>query len=526
MKLLLFTLALLFPLLCSAQYQNERRDWVWPLGYDYFGDSIGIDAVTFDFRGVSNGDTMKITYGLQDFEMNATNAALCDSLGNLLVYMNGCAFGNKLRKKMRAQYPINFTTTHFLSCFEDLGLSGAHTQLLLPDNYTFNKYHLISMPLTYLPLEGTFRGDTLMYNRFGIQSIDSINLTVRERVLSFANVKSTQDTSLLLLHLSACLHGNGKDWWVIHPFNGSSVYNRYLVSRDTVKLIGKQPIAWSKFTGFDNASGSSVFSPDGTKFVTYSIVSDVQIFDFDRCTGLLSNLVHIPIQDSSDIYWGAGAAISENSRYLYIPSTYHVYQFDLWAANIEASKVTVAEWDGNITDPNYPMLFNQAQLAPDGKIYMTSPGGRSNFHVIEYPDSAGLACKVVQRKHMLRTAIASGLPNFPYFRLGKWVGSPCDTITSASQEPTHLHLASIRLRPNPATTYTIADIHLLDPNSETALSLSVSDMSGVEIATYQIPAYAALQRIETSTLPNGMYFVALKSRGRVLKTEKLVVLRE
>jgi Secretion system C-terminal sorting domain len=197
------------------------------------------------------------------------------------------------------------------------------------------------------------------------------------------------------------------------------------------------------------------------------------------------------------------------------------------ASDIAASKTIVAYWDGyNDESPFAPMWFDQAQLAPDNKIYVTSPGGRTNFHVIEYPDSAGLACNVVQHKHMLRTAIASGLPNFPYFRLGKWVGSPCDTITSASQEPAHLHLASIRLRPNPATTYTIADIHLLDPNSETALSLSVSDMSGIEIATYQVPAYAALQRIETSSLPNGMYLVALKSRGRVLKTEKLVVLRE
>jgi hypothetical protein len=172
------------------------------------------------------------------------------------------------------------------------------------------------------------------------------------------------------------------------------------------------------------------------------------------------------------------------------------------------------------------MLFNQAQLAPDGKIYMTSTGGRTNFHVIEHPDSAGLACKVVQHKHMLRTAISSGFPNYPYFRIGALKGSPCDTILSAQNEPEHMDLARIMLRPNPATVHTVADIYIQNASNDTELSLEVSDLSGVVLAIYQLPRYAALQRIETLSLPNGLYFVTLKSQGKVLKTEKLVVLRD
>ena len=93
----------------------------------------------------------------------------------------------------------------------------------------------------------------------------------------------------------------------------------------------------------------------------------VEIYDFDRCNGGLSN--HRRMHYNANI--SGGVAISPNSRYLYVSSYEHVYQYDLWASDIESTKVTVAVYDGYQSP--FGSKFFMAQLAPDGKIISTAP---------------------------------------------------------------------------------------------------------------------------------------------------------
>ena len=151
----------------------------------------------------------------------------------------------------------------------------------------------------------------------------------------------------------------------------------------------------------------------------------IDIFNFDRCTGELNSLVQIAMQDSA---WSGGAAISPNSRYLYIPSFEVVYQYDLWAPDIEASRDTVAVWDGFSEDGFFSTTFYLAQLAPDGKIYINSNNSVSYLHVIEQPDLPGDSCQVCQHCVDLPTKNSFSLPNFPNYRLSHLEGSPCDTL--------------------------------------------------------------------------------------------------
>ena len=113
---------------------NSKRDWIWPLGYDFYTDSAGIDGVTFDFSGIGNGDTMKITYEQQDFEMDNTNISLCDVDGNLLLYSNGCKFGNKNRNKILPDFTINNTNLLSTICYNESGAVFSRQMILLPDN--------------------------------------------------------------------------------------------------------------------------------------------------------------------------------------------------------------------------------------------------------------------------------------------------------------------------------------------------------------------------------------------------------
>jgi hypothetical protein len=140
-------------------------------------------------------------------------------------------------------------------------------------------------------------------------------------------------------------------------------------------------------------------------------------------------------------------------------------------------------------------------------------------------DSGILACGVSQFKYYFPNW--GGIcqpPRFTNFRLEPEVGSACDTLTSSVKLPEES--GSFILRPNPATNYTVADITITDFSESMQLEIEISALGGTKPDKYHVPLYAALQRIETGHLPNGMYFITLKSKGIVLKTEKLVVLRE
>ncbi|MCB9294600.1 MAG: PKD domain-containing protein [Lewinellaceae bacterium] len=174
--------------------------------------------------------------------------------------------------------------------------------------------------------------------------------------------------------------------------------------------------------------GQALFSPDGTKHIRYNGISDQEgeyttIYDFDRCTGELSNFRQFNYPQGGP---AGGAAFSKNSRYLYTTSSIYIYQYDLWADDIEASRTLIAEYDGYL---NFlPTTFYQAQLGPDGKIYICASNGVRSLHVIHNPDAACPACGVEQHGIALPTYNAFSIPNQPNYRLGPIDGSPCDTL--------------------------------------------------------------------------------------------------
>jgi hypothetical protein len=108
MKQILF-FCFFLPMITNAQIpDNSKRDFVWPLGYDFYTDSLGVDAVTFDFSNILQGDTIQIIGGKQAFEMNNTNVAICTVSGKLDLYSNGCDVGNSNKVSILGNYKLNF----------------------------------------------------------------------------------------------------------------------------------------------------------------------------------------------------------------------------------------------------------------------------------------------------------------------------------------------------------------------------------------------------------------------------------
>ncbi len=122
-----------------------------------------------------------------------------------------------------------------------------------------------------------------------------------------------------------------------------------------------------------------------------------------------------------------GVGFSPNSKYLYFNTNTTLLQYDLEAEDIEASKDTIAVYDGYIST-FLPTTFFLQQLAPDGKIYLSCTNTVDVLHVIHNPDEAGQACNMEQHGTQLPTLNLFSIPNFPNYRLGPLDGSPCDTL--------------------------------------------------------------------------------------------------
>ncbi len=208
--------------------------------------------------------------------------------------------------------------------------------------------------------------------------------------------------------LTAVKHGNGRDWWIIfrrwyQNFQPTNEFFTYLISpagitNFTIQVIGSTHMA---------NQGELNFSPTGEKLINADGVDLIEMFDFDRCTGLLSNPVTIhPAGGPLNYNLTWSTAFSPNGNVLYVSSskdTNYLYQLDLTAANIYASRIDL--------DTFYrpPVSPGALKLAPDGKIYFSCaydnginfnyPYADSmynyvnmNLSVINYPDSLGTAC--------------------------------------------------------------------------------------------------------------------------------------
>ena len=253
----------------------------------------------------------------------------------------------------------------------------------------------------------------------------------------------------------------------------------------------------------------SSFSPNGAKYVRWSNVCGIRLFDFDRCNGKLLNPKSIELD--SVIYPGGGSAFSPNSRFLYLSSNTSIYQIDTYSDNPKL--LEVAKYD-NYVD-SFGTNFAIMDLQPDGKIYINTTSSSTILHVIEYPDSAGLACQVKQHSVKLASLLWLTMPCTPNHLLGVLKGSPCDTSTSTTSVP--VFPGGFVLYPNPALDR--LTIELDDGLAhEQAYQVKLYDLQGITRYKGVMPAYSYVHNIEVQNLASGMYILELSDKeGKVLR---------
>lgn len=402
----------LFTLLTLTLVAQDKHDFVWTLGYGPNLPDVWAGGNLINFqKGNPEITYFEITYDMD----NPVNMA--DQHGNLQFYSSGCDVLNKSYGVMENGGELSAGSLHNLYC-DDFGWGYISYQgiLALPFPGDTNKYVLFHSKMKNTSADST----TVLYSLIDMAANNGLGTVVEKNIFLQHGFLSRTYT--------AVRHANGRDWWVVIPEELKSIYNFYLLDPGGIHGPFVQSPD-SQWIAGHIGNGNCAFSPDGSKFIRTGglMPAAIRIYDYDRCTGVLSNAVTLTVPDTILSYpW---ACFSPNSRYLYLTNNvFDVYQYDNQSNDISASVQLVGQFDGfhsvwNVAAGPYAMA-----IGPDNRIYVTSGGGVNVLHTIEKPDLPGLACDYRPHNITLPATILFLPPNQPNYRLYNVPESSCDTL--------------------------------------------------------------------------------------------------
>lgn len=498
----------IFLLISTISLSAQKHDYNWLFGYDYNLDEVGVEGSLLNF----NEHPVEISSHAREMDIGHTQASISDADGNLLFYTNGCFIADANHERMPNGDKLNPGRVYDIQCKEDESgfyTAGNQSAVILPLPQNSNLYYLIHGHLIYDDNHpDVIVLDALYYTIIDMDLNEGKGSVVEKNQTFFEDTLATHSMNVIK-------HANGEDWWIHIKRHRSNVYHSILLTSSGFSQPITQEIG---IILTPVGARETKFTPNGEKLIVHDINEGLNLYDFDRATGLLSNFQHIEIED--DAFWG-GLAISPNSRFIYALSETWLYQFDLEAEDIAASRVLVAVIDG-FADP-FPMNFYQGELAPDCRIYLSTTSSATRFHIINQPDEKGLACDVQQHELALPYPYFGSLPHFPNYRLGA-LGeevAPCDWVSPVRELSSAQTQVALVVYPNPVLSELSVEFRLPERRKG---EWTLWDARGQQVLSWAFDAKTAQRDFLLAHLPQGMYFYRLEAEGVLLKGGKLVKL--
>jgi hypothetical protein len=443
--------------------------------------------------------------------MFLTNSSISTIDGELAIYSNGCFIKNALNQIMPNGDYLNPGIIYDDNCPEG-GYTARGGIIILPTPNTANKYYIFHQAFEVFNESPFVRINRLYYSIVDMGLNGGLGEVTQKNQIILDNTQYTG--------VQAVKHANNADWWIITMKRNGNNYYKTLLTENGVSEVDSQIIGEVLSS---NGGGQFTFSPDGTKFAKFDFMDQLMLFDFDRETGLLSNYQQMEID--TPLLGFHGLAFSQSSRFLYLSTQTKLYQLDLQAPDILASKMLVGEYDG-FTWENFNLLiqvnFQRMQLGPDCRIYMAPQGPVPYYHVINHPDEPGLACGFVQRGIELPCITNYSIPNFPNYRLG--TGYPvCDSnIVYVSSGYVPPPVEEVRVYPNPATSEVTVSL----PSGTGPGSFTLYNATGQQLRSWALSAGQQEARFGLEGLPQGMYFWQAEQKGKALGSGKLIIQKD
>jgi|694.fasta_scaffold41034_5 gliding motility-associated-like protein len=320
--------------------QGEANIW-------YFGNYAGLDF--------NNGNPVALTNGqVNTYE---ASAIMSNASGQLLFYTDGNTVWNR-------NHQIMLNGTGLLG-----HNSATQAAIIVPKPGSTSIYYIFTV--TELAMS-----DGLRYSE--------VDMNLDSGLGGITSIKNVLLKTPVCEKLTAVKNTANDGYWVISHGYGNNNFFSYEITS-----LGMNPTPIISSIGavvsgdVFRAVGQLKVSPDGTKLICSNNEINVELFDFNATTGVISNCRII----NTDNY-SYGVEFSQSGNIAYITSgdtsSVNLIQYDLTASNITSSALVLY----------YSGIFNRIgalQLAPDGKIYLANDLS-NNINRINSPETLGFGC--------------------------------------------------------------------------------------------------------------------------------------
>ncbi|MBK8144717.1 MAG: T9SS type A sorting domain-containing protein [Bacteroidetes bacterium] len=424
----------------------------------------GNGAILITFNDTSKPVTSQIFQNFSGGIFDVASSVICDSVtGALLAMCNGYVLFDSAGNIMEGgdslvpskvfhhnAYPMGIATQG--SIILPKGSGGLYyviTPSLSDSAYTF-----------YVTNQGGVGGkvpfDLLQYHIIDMNANTGLGKVIQKDIPLLTNVEMAK------VGMMACRHANGYDWWLLKQALDTNMIYTFLITNDTIEFKYLQGFAEPHF-GYSDLVGQSCFSSDGSKYAfatggsNSGMGAQLGIADFDRCTGLLSNMksINVPIDSTGYWYWDSigirdslilGLCFSPNDSFLYINKFMHTYQYEYNIPDSIQAWYEVHRYD---TVAEYA-LFGQMQKGIDNRIYIGKYSGYQLFNnVINKPNIKGAGCDFCQfcLDFSAFNGASTSPPNMPDFNLGPLL--PCWPLENSQLA---VGCKQLEVYPNPSST--------------------------------------------------------------------------
>lgn len=357
--------------------QGEANIW-------YFGYNAGLDFNT--------GNPIPITNSQQ--QTVEGSATISDATGQLLFYTDGNFVWNK-------NHEIMPNGTGLLG-----HPSSSQSAVIIPKPNSNSLYYIFTV--------------TLLGETNGVRYTE-VDMSLNGGLGGVTSNKNIPLLTPATEKITAVKQNNCEDFWVVVHKYGNNSFHAYSITSLGINLT---PVISNTGTSISNSVTKTIgylkFSPDGKKLISSNYEQNVELYDFDNTTGIISNPRII-----SNKYANYGVEFSPLGNIAYITSgqfyPLELLQYDLTAANIPSTEVLLH----SSTDITH--FFGALQLATNGKIYL-SIGDLNTLSVINNPETLGIGCGFGLNTVSLGTGLSKmGLPQFiqSYFSVGINVENVC-----------------------------------------------------------------------------------------------------
>ena len=377
----------LFYILLSSLVYAQNQENVW-----YFSQGVGVNFNTSPPTSLTNGK----------LDVYEGSASIADADGNLLFYTDGSI----IYRRDHAVMDNGIISLDGSWGYWSGTSSTTQAALIVPRPNHSNLYYVFSLNALGRSL---YLAEVDMAQDGGFGRVTS-KRTVLEDV-------STEK-------LTGIYHENGRDIWVL-THSLKDTFNVYLVSPTGVAAQPKQIIG-SSHQGLTGSIGYMKVSHDGRRLaLAVTHAEFIELFDFDKATGQISNPVRI---NNPSGYGTYGLEFSPDNRFLYAGersrplNKYNLIQYNLTSPDIASSKTVVLR---ETTRANGTL-----QMAPNQKIYLmtnvyqvsptTGNSGTLTMISIDNPNVSAPNLRIntnaislnVRGTTFLTTLGSLGLPNF------------------------------------------------------------------------------------------------------------------